>query len=131
MAKRRTRQGVGQSKRAPGKGGSAPRRKGLEPVKKPWPVPLVTGIALVLPGAGQLLNGDPMRGIVMQFFMLFLGLFTYLITGPDISIVGRFAGGIFIYVISVLDAYMIAGRRRRAWARKFEDTGATEPGSPS
>jgi hypothetical protein len=53
----------------------------------------------------------------MQFFMMALALATYSATGPDISIIGRFSGGAFVYVISVLDAYQIARRRSLAYQR--------------
>jgi TM2 domain-containing membrane protein YozV len=85
--------------------------------RKPLPPWLVTAVAFVLPGAGQMLNGDPMRGIIVQSFMMFLALVTYRVTTPEISIFGRFAGGIFVYVVSVLDAHAIANRRAKAYLR--------------
>ena len=85
------------------------------PARRPLPVWVVTLAALLLPGSGQLLNGDPMRGIIIQFFMLFLALVSYKVTGPEISIFGRFAGGILVWVVSVLDAHAIATRRLRAF----------------
>ncbi|MCZ7661517.1 MAG: hypothetical protein M5U22_00490 [Thermoleophilia bacterium] len=87
------------------------------PARKPYPVWLVTAAAFVLPGAGQVLNGDPIRGITMQFFIMFLAFITYMVTSPDISIFGRFAGGVFVYLFSVLDANTIAKKRARAWER--------------
>lgn len=84
---------------------------------KPLPPKLVIAAALVLPGSGQMLNGDPIRGITMQFFMLFLAYITYKVTGPDISLLGRIAGGVFVYLISVLDARAIAIKRMRAYER--------------
>lgn len=104
-----------------GEGSSGRGGAGPADARKPWPVPLVTAGAMVLPGLGQLLNGDPTRGIVMQFFMMLLALITYMVTSPDISIFGRFAGGAFIYVISVLDAYQVARRRSAAWSRMSSD----------
>ncbi|MBM3146390.1 MAG: hypothetical protein FJ000_00675 [Actinobacteria bacterium] len=85
--------------------------------RKPYPVWVVTAISFVLPGGGQVLNADPIRGIIMQFFMMFLAFITYMVTSPDISYFGRFAGGFFIYIISVLDAYSVAKKRSRAWER--------------
>lgn len=85
--------------------------------RKPYPVWVVTAVAFVLPGGGQVLNADPIRGIIMQFFMMLLAFITYMVTSPDISYFGRFAGGFFIYIVSVLDAYSIAKKRSHAWER--------------
>lgn len=87
------------------------------PPKRPLSPTLVIAAALVLPGAGQMLNGDPIRGITMQFFMMFLAYVTYMVTGPEISLLGRIAGGVFIYLVSVLDARAIAIKRMRAYER--------------
>jgi hypothetical protein len=100
------------------------------PVRRPLPVWVVTLAALLLPGSGQLLNGDPMRGIIIQFFMLFLALVSYKVTGPEISIFGRFAGGILVWVVSVLDAHAIATRRRRAFGLRRSEAGATGESTP-
>lgn len=72
---------------------------------------VVLAVAVVLPGVGQVLNGSPSRGLMMLFFMLMLGVITYNLAGPGISIVGKFAGGIFIYAVSVMDAYYWARYR--------------------
>jgi len=85
---------------------------------EPLPVPLVTAVALVLPGAGQMLNGEAMRGTIMQFFMMFLALVTYEVTAPSISFLGRFAGGFLVYVVSVIDANSVAKRRLYAYRRR-------------
>jgi hypothetical protein len=85
--------------------------------RKPYPVWVVTLAAFLLPGSGQMLNGFPFRGITMQFFMLFLGYVTYQVTDDDISIIGRFSGGLFVYVFSVIDAHGMARRRMAAWER--------------
>ena len=69
---------------------------------------LVLLIAIVLPGVGQVVNHNPMRGLTMLFFMLVLGVVTYQMAAPGISVIGQFAGGIFIYALSIMDAYMVA-----------------------
>lgn len=69
---------------------------------------LVLVIAIVLPGVGQVVNHNPMRGLTMLFFMLVLGVVTYQLAAPGISVIGQFAGGIFIYALSIMDAYMVA-----------------------
>ncbi len=75
---------------------------------------LVLLVAIVLPGVGQVLNNTPWRGLMMLFFMLMLGVITYNLAAPGVSVVGRFAGGLFVYAISVMDAYYWA---RYRWAR--------------
>ena len=112
---------------------SRPRRKAPPPAKpkqgeirKPYPVWFVTAAAFVLPGSGQMLNGNAIRGIVMQFFMVLLGFITYKVSSPDISLIGRFAGGIFVYVMSVIDANTVAKRRMAAWERMGESGGGPE-----
>ncbi|MHB9114029.1 MAG: hypothetical protein ACYC6T_05475 [Thermoleophilia bacterium] len=97
-----------------------PRKTGTAPgatPKRPLPPKLVIAAALLLPGSGQMLNGDPIRGITMQFFMMFLAYITYQVTGPEISLLGRIAGGVFVYLVSVLDARAVAIRRTRAYER--------------
>jgi len=107
--------------RAPSRRGSTPARR------KPYPVWLVTVAAFVLPGSGQMLNGDAIRGITMQFFMLFLAFITYQVTAPNISFIGRIAGGLLVYVFSVLDAYNVARKRARAWERLNQDGAPAQP----
>jgi len=78
----------------------------------PW---LVLASAVVLPGSGQVWNGQPVRGLVFLFFMLLLGGFTLKTAAPDVSIIGKLAGGIFVYALSLLDAYKHARVRIEVW----------------
>jgi hypothetical protein len=70
-------------------------------------------IATILPGVGQVVNRMPTRGLVFVFYMLLLGIVTFNLTTPEHSLVGRYSGGIFIYALSVLDAYKRALFRHR------------------
>lgn len=90
---------------------------------KPWHPYLVLLIAIVLPGVGQVLNRVPMRGLTMVFFMMVLGLITYKVASPDVSVIGQFAGGIFIYAISIMDAYQ--GARIRWTVSHYQAPGKT------
>jgi hypothetical protein len=74
---------------------------------------LILLAAILLPGFGHVLCGEPRRGFTMQMFMIALGIVTWQLAAPDRSIIGKLAGGLFIYAISVVDAYTIA---RRRWA---------------
>lgn len=86
-------------------------------VKQPRPVWFVTLMAFVLPGSGQVFNGAPARGVIMQFGMVFGAFVTYMLTTPEISPVGRMAGGLLVYVFSIVDAHGIAKLRVKAWER--------------
>jgi len=72
-------------------------------------------VAVVLPGMGQVLNNSPIRGLTMVFFMLVLGVVTFQLASPEVSIIGKFAGGLFIYALSVMDAYLWAKLRWETW----------------
>ena len=110
-----------QSKKQPPKG----------ELKKPRPVWFVTLMAFVLPGSGQMFNGAPARGVIMQFGMVFGGYVTYQITTPDISPFGRLAGGLLVWVFSIVDANGIAKRRVNAWARiEAAQKEQTRPAAP-
>ena len=69
---------------------------------------LVLVAAVLLPGAGQVINGMPTRALIMMFFMLSLGFVTMQLAAPERSFAGRHTGGLFVYAIAVMDAYFIA-----------------------
>ncbi len=90
---------------------AAGRRRGFAPHPA-----LVLAVAAVLPGAGQVVNGTPHRGLIMVLFMLTLGTVTWHLTTPEHSFVGRHAGAFFVHAMSLLDAYKHA-RLRHVLAR--------------
>lgn len=79
---------------------------------RPLPPLLVLAVALVLTGAGQVLNREPVRGLTFAFFALLLGTFTLVTAAPDVSWVGRLSGGLFVHAMAVLDAYRRARLRQ-------------------
>ncbi len=85
------------------------------PGTRPMNPLLVLGLAIVLPGSGQVFNREPYRGLIFLFFMFLLGAFTILTARPEVSIVGKLAGGLFVYAISVFDAYKKARIRYELW----------------
>ena len=85
-----------------------------EPRRPPHPL-LVLAVALVLPGCGQVLNRQPVRGLVFVFFTLLLGSLTLLTADPGVSVVGKLAGGIFVHAMAIFDAYRTARLRREIW----------------
>jgi len=68
-------------------------------------------IAILLPGVGQVINNTPKRGLMFLFFIMSLGWVTMHLAPPEASFVGRYAGGFFIYAISIADAYRWARYR--------------------
>jgi hypothetical protein len=80
----------------------------------PRPPLLVLAAAIVLPGSGQVLNRTPVRGLIFVFYIVLLGVVTYQLTTPDHSLIGRYAGGLFVYAISIMDAYRAAVFRAAA-----------------
>ncbi|MQA03224.1 MAG: hypothetical protein GEV07_11030 [Streptosporangiales bacterium] len=73
---------------------------------------LVLLTAAVLPGVGHVVLGRPYRGLMFVFYILLLGIITVHVADPDRSFLGRYAGGIFVYAISLMDAYRLAARDR-------------------
>jgi hypothetical protein len=85
---------------------------------KPPPNPrLVLLTAILLPGCGQVLNRQPLRGLMFLFFIGLLGALTLITAPPQASLVGHLAGGIFVYALSIPDAYRTAKLRWEIWAK--------------
>ena len=79
---------------------------------------LVLAAAVILPGTGQVLNRAPLRGLTFLFFILLLGGFTLKTAAPEVSVVGKLAGGIFVYAMSIYDAYKTARVRHEVWTHR-------------
>lgn len=82
-----------------------------ESAKPPMHPRWVLLIAVLLPGVGQVVNNTPKRGLMFVFFMMSLAWVTLHLAPPQASFVGRYAGGFFIYAISIMDAYRWARYR--------------------
>ena len=81
-------------------------------------VVLVSSILLV--GSGQVWNRQPLRGLTFLFFMLLLGGFTLMTAKPDVSLIGKFSGGLFVYAMSIFDSYKTARIRREVWNHRAQ-----------
>lgn len=81
----------------------------------PWHPYAVLGLALLLPGGGHVLVGEPQRGLGFAFFALLLAMLSWHTTTPDISFIGRAAGGLFVWALSIPDAYRLARMRFEMW----------------
>lgn len=76
---------------------------------------LVLALAIVLPGAGHVAIGRPERGFGFALFSLLLALLTWHTTTPDQSFIGRSAGGLFVWALSIPDAYRAARMAYERW----------------
>jgi hypothetical protein len=75
----------------------------------------VLALSIVLPGSGHVFSGVPARGLQFLFFMIVIGWATSKIAPEGASFLGRYAGGFFIYALSILDAYKIARVKWETW----------------
>jgi hypothetical protein len=86
--------------------------------KAPFNPYLVLAVAIILPGMGQVLNRQPVRGLIFVFFIVLLGGFTLKTAAPDVSVVGKFAGGLFVWAMAIFDAYKTVRVRWALWQHK-------------
>ena len=84
----------------------------------------VLAASLVFPGAGHVILKQPQRGLMFLFFTLILGWASLRLMPETASFFARHAGGIFIYGISVIDAYKLARLRWEIWKHGGRDSGA-------
>ena len=62
----------------------------------------------MLPGAGHVAVRQPQRGLGFAFFAVLLALLSWYTTTPERSFIGRVAGGLFVWALSIPDAYKLA-----------------------
>ena len=97
---------------------------------RPWNPYLVLVIAILLPGVGHVVSRQPMRGLIFVFFIMLLGAFTLKTAAPDVSMIGKYAGGLFVWAVSIMDAYKVARVRHAVWQHRVTvGTGVTPAGS--
>jgi hypothetical protein len=75
----------------------------------------VLAFAALLPGCGHVALGLPQRGLVFLFFILVGSWLSHHLMPVTSSFVGHNIGGIFIYGMSVIDAYRTARVRYEEW----------------
>ncbi|MBK0327829.1 hypothetical protein I5535_11040 [Rhodobacteraceae bacterium F11138] len=85
------------------------------PEKRPPHPYTVLAVASVLTGMGQVMNGQAARGLMMAFSALSLAWVSYNLTTPEHSFAGRYAGGLMIHAIALMDAYRGARFRWASW----------------
>jgi energy-converting hydrogenase Eha subunit C len=84
----------------------------MKPPLNPY---IVLAVAIILPGVGQVLNRQPVRGLIFVCFAVLLGGFTLKTAAPDVSFVGKMAGGLFVWAMAILDAYKTARLRHAVY----------------
>lgn len=87
------------------------------PARPPVNPYVVLALAVLLPGGGHVAAGSPQRGFGFAFFSLLLALLSWHTTTPEHSFIGRSAGGLFVWALSIPDAYRIARTNYERWRR--------------
>lgn len=88
--------------------------------REPWNPYVVLALALAAPGAGHVAVGQPQRGFGFAFFSLLLALVSWHTTTPDHSFIGRSAAGLFVWAISIPDAYRLARIQYELWRKSAQ-----------
>jgi hypothetical protein len=78
---------------------------------------IVLLVAILLPGFGHVLNGQARRGLIMQLFMIALGFITWQLAPPTASFIGKISGGLFVYAVSLPEAFRVAKLRQLTYER--------------
>lgn len=86
----------------------------------------VLALAILLPGVGHVAVGQPQRGFGFAFFALLLALVSWHTTTPEHSFVGRSAMGLFVWALSIPDAYRIARLRYETWRQRSKRVSSQE-----
>jgi hypothetical protein len=69
---------------------------------------LVLALAVLAPGAGHVAIGESQRGLRFAFFTVLLAALTWHFSTPAQSFIGRAAAGLFVWALSIPDAYRLA-----------------------
>ena len=94
---------------------SPPGASGKRPPLNPH---LVLLAAILLPGFGHVLNGQTRRGFIMQLFMIVLAFVTWNLAPTSATLIGKLSGGLFVYALSLPEAYRVAKLRWLAYQQR-------------
>lgn len=73
--------------------------------------PKLVLLCALFPAGGHVALGLAPRGLIFLFFMIILGWISFRLMPEHSSFFGRHIGGIFVYGLSIQDAYRIASLR--------------------
>ncbi len=90
--------------------------------KPPRNPKLILIAAALLPGSGHVLLGLAQRGLHFLFFMVVLGWAGNKVMPETVGYFTRHVGGIFIYGVSIIDAYKTARIRWETWKYAKDET---------
>jgi hypothetical protein len=96
--------------------------------EKPHSPYFILGAAIVLPGRGACLEWHPSTRPHLSVFHYRSCLGDGQNRSPQASFLGHYAGGLFIYALSILDAYKTARVKRETW-RFTRDQVLPRPGN--
>lgn len=71
---------------------------------------LIMLCAFLIPGSGLVILGKPVRGFMYLVWMLFFGYLTYKYSLPATTPIGRFAGGIAVWALSIVETWRVLSR---------------------
>jgi hypothetical protein len=83
----------------------------------------ILALAILSPGVGHVALGQPQRGFGFALFSILFALFCWHTTTPEHSFIGRTAGGLFVWALSIPDAYKIARERYEVWRHTLTPLG--------
>lgn len=72
---------------------------------------LIIASAALLPGSGHVILGRAQRGFFLLLWMFALGYITSHLSGENVSLIGRWSGGIAVWALSLLEVGKLAIKR--------------------
>jgi hypothetical protein len=86
-------------------------------IPRPFHPYVVLAVAILLPGFGYVLLGQARRGFTMQMFMIVFAFVTWHLAPAEATLVGKLAGGIFLYALTIPECYRTARLRWLLWQK--------------
>jgi hypothetical protein len=84
---------------------------------RPFHPYVILAAAILLPGFGYVLLGQTRRGFTMQMFMIVFAFVTWHLAPAEATLIGKLAGGIFLYALTIPESYRTARLRWLLWQK--------------